>query len=106
MIGIVPENCIELCVQTTNTHFGKVPIRVDDLCSLDLPLRFPCQIQTTSFHLLKANPSIDKEKSTGHFMWRHLFSSLKCSQVGCLTVLQRLSDSNEFKRFLENCAHF
>ena len=89
MMGVVPENGIELCVKTTNSHFGKVPIRVDDLGSLNFPFRFPSQIQATSLHLLKANPSIDEKKTTGHFMRHNFFSSLKCSQVGCLTVLQR-----------------
>ena len=106
MMCVLPENGIELCVKTTDSHFGKVPIRVDDLCSLDLPLTFPSQIQATSLHLFKANPSIDEKKSTGHFMWDNFFSSLKCSQVGCLTVLQRHRDSNKFNRLLGNCAHF
>ena len=106
MMGVVPENGIELCVKTTDSHFGKVPIRVDDLCSLNFSLGFPSQVQTTSLHLLKANPSVDEKKTTGHFMRHNFFSSLKCSQVGCLTVLQRHSDINKFIRLLRNCAHF
>ena len=88
----LPEDSIELCIKTTDAHLGKVPIRVDNLCSLDFSFTFPSQIESTPFHLLKADSRVDQEKSTGHFMWCHFFSSLKSSQVGCFAVLKRLPD--------------
>merc|ERR1719318_334400 len=39
-----PEDGIKLLIQSTNTHLGKVPVRVDDGLSLHLPLALSSQL--------------------------------------------------------------
>ena len=85
--NIPPEYCIELCVQSPDAHLAEVPVRVDDLSPLHLPLALPGEVQAAALHLLPADGSVGQEEAAGDFVWRHLLSALQGSQVGRLQVL-------------------
>ena len=82
-----PEYCIKLCVQSSDAHLAEVPVRVDDLSPLHLPLALPSEIEATSLHLLPADGSVGQQEAAGHLVGRHLLSALEGSQVGGLQVL-------------------
>ena len=82
-----PEYCIELCVESSDAHLAEVPVRVDDLSPLHLPLALPGQIEAAPLHLLPADGSVGQEEAAGHLVRSHLLSALQGSEVGGLQVL-------------------
>ena len=82
-----PEYCIELSVESPNAHLAEVPVRVDDLSPLHLPLALPGEVEAAALHLLPADWRVGQQEAAGHLVWRHLLSTLQGSQVGRLQVL-------------------
>ena len=82
-----PEYCIELCVESSDAHLAEVPVRVDDLSPLHLPLALPGEIEAAALHLLPADGSVGQQEAAGDLVRRHLLSALEGSEVGGLQVL-------------------
>ena len=60
------EDGIEFCVQAPDAHLGEVPVGVDYLRPLDLPLALAHQVEAAALHLLPGHHGVDEEQATRH----------------------------------------
>ena len=72
-----PEYRIKLSVESSNPHLAEVPVRVDNLSSLHLPLALSGEVEPAALHLLPADGSVGQQEATGNLVGGHLLPGLQ-----------------------------